>query len=620
LTLQKISGIIKLFHNQHKEGSTMRKKILTVLTTFSLLFSAVPEVAHFVSADESDFVIENGVLVAYNGSGGDVTIPDGVTSIGNSVFFDRRDITSVVIPHGVTSIGYSAFSNCIGLTSIIIPSSVTHLGESSFAGSGRLADIVFLDPYNIEWIGMRAFGGSVGFPHAPPWVNNFSREILYIGKIAYMWVGPPPTWGEFSITLKEGTKVISPLAFATPNLGNLVSVVFPESIKAIGRDAFVTCNGLTTLTFNSATPPHFDGDIRISNVKNVYVPCGAIQTYADSLNSMLQSQVNDFTIACLDNCNDCESAVVTQQPTTTTTPPVTTEPPTTSTPPDTTTEAAVSRDYSHQNITSEILAEMVSDGRIPRNVTSLNLSNNQIRDISPLSKLSDLVELNISHNRISDLTPLSELRLLGGAIGWMNFNLDFSHNQIRDLSPLRSNMIWRNFNLSNNQINDLTPLHIASREIIYPIDIRNNPVSLGQVNAMIEARSASSGSPVSIVKNSITHNAISAVCKRCNEEHDTLFCDCESSCITCGAVVSGKFCSNCGNPVTTITPPVTTAPLTTTTTSTPEPVPPTIEDALNILMQLAGLPNNAPSGSTIEDALQILMFLAGLPSVFDKQD
>jgi len=43
---------------------------------------------------------------------------------------------------------------------------------------------------------------------------------------------------------------------------------------------------------------------------------------------------------------------------------------------------------------------------------------------------------------------------------------------------------------------------------------------------------------------------------------------------------------------------------------------PTIEDVLDILMSLAGLPSTAQEGATIEDALEILMHLAGLPSVY----
>jgi len=44
---------------------------------------------------------------------------------------------------------------------------------------------------------------------------------------------------------------------------------------------------------------------------------------------------------------------------------------------------------------------------------------------------------------------------------------------------------------------------------------------------------------------------------------------------------------------------------------------PTIEDALDILMRLAGLPSTASEDATIEDVLEILLYLAGLPSVYD---
>jgi hypothetical protein len=44
---------------------------------------------------------------------------------------------------------------------------------------------------------------------------------------------------------------------------------------------------------------------------------------------------------------------------------------------------------------------------------------------------------------------------------------------------------------------------------------------------------------------------------------------------------------------------------------------PTIDDVLEILKSLAGLPNSAGEGATIEDALEILKFLAKLPSAYD---
>ena len=100
-----------------------------------------------------------------------VTIPDSVTSIGDSAFCDCTGLTSVyitdlaawcgisfgssnanplyfahnlylnnelvtalVIPEGVTRIGNDAFYGCTSLTSVIIPDSVTSIGSWAFSG------------------------------------------------------------------------------------------------------------------------------------------------------------------------------------------------------------------------------------------------------------------------------------------------------------------------------------------------------------------------------------------------------------------------------------------------------------------------------------------------------
>ena len=56
----------------------------------------------------------------YNCSGlTNVTIGNGVTSIGGYAFYNCSGLTSIVIPDSVTSIGYDAFHNCSGLTKVI---------------------------------------------------------------------------------------------------------------------------------------------------------------------------------------------------------------------------------------------------------------------------------------------------------------------------------------------------------------------------------------------------------------------------------------------------------------------------------------------------------------------
>ena len=64
----------------------------------------------------NDFIVKGGVLNMYLGAGGDVVIPNGVTSIGEQVFEDCSSLTSVTIPEGVTSIGNWAFDSCPRLT------------------------------------------------------------------------------------------------------------------------------------------------------------------------------------------------------------------------------------------------------------------------------------------------------------------------------------------------------------------------------------------------------------------------------------------------------------------------------------------------------------------------
>ena len=67
---------------------------------------------------ENPLVIVNNILINGSACSGDVTIPNGVTSIGDFAFNYCFTLTSITIPDSVTSIGNYAFENCRKLTSI----------------------------------------------------------------------------------------------------------------------------------------------------------------------------------------------------------------------------------------------------------------------------------------------------------------------------------------------------------------------------------------------------------------------------------------------------------------------------------------------------------------------
>ena len=96
----------------------------------------------------------------------------------------------------------------------------------------------------------------------------------------------------------------------------------------------------------------------------------------------------------------------------------------------------------------------------------LILGNNQINDITSLAALTTLNGLFINGNQISDITPLAKLPLL--------INLDLSDNKISDISPLSELASLRYVWLENNKISDVGPL--AKLTNLETLHLTGNPI------------------------------------------------------------------------------------------------------------------------------------------------
>lgn len=212
-----------------------------------------------------DFVIdEEGTLTKYNGFDKNIVIPNGVKTIGYDVF-RGYDIETVVIPEGVTSIESSAFYECDKLKSVSLPDSLNFIESFAFSDCKCLTSISI--PKNVTSLGWCAFSGC----------SNLTNVQLS-GKIEALTDGEFSNTGLKNLDFLKGTgiKEISGSAFGSCE--NFQSITIPDSVTTIGDYAFSDCTNLESVTIPAGVTTI---DRSAFNNSNNVVIRGTAGTYAE---------------------------------------------------------------------------------------------------------------------------------------------------------------------------------------------------------------------------------------------------------------------------------------------------------------------------------------------------
>lgn len=196
------------------------------------------------------------VLICCPGAKESVTIPESVSSIGQSAFFSCNNLTSITIPNSVISIGNSAFQSCKSLTTVTIPESVSSIGDYAFYLCDSLTNII-VDAAN----------------------SNYSSTdgVLY-NKDASVLIYCPGA--KESVTIPESVSSIVQSAFYSCK--SLTTVTIPESVTYIGHYAFCECSNLITIYCRAVTPPVLPLNHMMLSYDNnckIYVPTGCKEIY-----------------------------------------------------------------------------------------------------------------------------------------------------------------------------------------------------------------------------------------------------------------------------------------------------------------------------------------------------
>ncbi|MBQ7625025.1 MAG: bacterial Ig-like domain-containing protein, partial [Clostridia bacterium] len=164
---------------------------------------------------------------------GAYAVKAGTKTIADNAFYKCTSLTSVTIPDSVTSIGSDAFNGCAKLTNITIPDSVTSIGDWAFSSCTELTSITI--PDSVTSIGGGAFHNTGYYNNSYRWENS----VLYIGN--HLIKARDTLSGAYAV--KAGTKSIADYAFS--GCASLTSVTIPGSVTSIGNSAFYNCTGLT---------------------------------------------------------------------------------------------------------------------------------------------------------------------------------------------------------------------------------------------------------------------------------------------------------------------------------------------------------------------------------------
>ena len=182
-----------------------------------LTISGTGDMYDYSSADPAPWSAKNNDI-------SEITVLDGVTSIGDNAFHSCCAESIDLQCTSLVSIGKNAFSRCTMLTSIFIPESVQSIGSEAFSlceglsmvelppTLTKIPDGIFTDCKQLSSVDIPDTVTEIG-------ANAFSKCT------------------EFSLTgLPAGIKSIGAAAFA--NCGNIESLALPGTLESIGEAAF----------------------------------------------------------------------------------------------------------------------------------------------------------------------------------------------------------------------------------------------------------------------------------------------------------------------------------------------------------------------------------------------
>ena len=208
---------------------------------------------------------------------GEVTIPDGVTTIGTSAFELCEKITSVFIPDSVTTIGAQAFYYNTHLKEITLSSALNAINNSAFSGCSNLTRIDI--PEGVSSIDNGAFYccsslARISLPKSLATIGGYAFFCKNLREVYYD--GSDDDWNKISID--EGNNYLLSARSGNPILFEGVCGTDGDNVRwAIYNDDKIVIEGtgaMADYSFSEHSPWHnyrsyFESAVFLDNVTSI---------------------------------------------------------------------------------------------------------------------------------------------------------------------------------------------------------------------------------------------------------------------------------------------------------------------------------------------------------------
>lgn len=171
-----------------------------------------------------------------------VEIPEGIESLANSCFFDKRGILTVTFPKSLKKIGSRAFRNCINLEEVRFEGKQVQIQDDAFKNCTALKLVKTWDKKEYFFSGISQLRGK----DIPEMVQTIQKQVIgnfrISGTMLLKYLGE-----ESRVVIPEEITRIAQEAFAGKEM--IDRVILPESLEEIGAEAFRDCLLLQTIEF-----------------------------------------------------------------------------------------------------------------------------------------------------------------------------------------------------------------------------------------------------------------------------------------------------------------------------------------------------------------------------------